>query len=209
MKLLALSALLLSSSTFALTLPEFKAQADAAKSTWAANHVGQTKVVTISGSADNCTYSTTSTQTVLKFESGKLIILAQDKFTPAATPECQALNYQAFEEKILFYQDLPGVVADLAYLDDPETQVSALTQNGTVVELVMTMSGVPVIAAYDLAQSGFQNLISTSSEGVTTTVAASPDLDVNALDLSNVLFCDNNDGDNSECSEGNFSDILF
>jgi len=211
MKFLILSSLLISASVFAqsLTLDDFKTLAQTHKASWTANHVGQTKVVSTTGVADNCTYTKTSTQSVLKFENGKLIILADDKFAPAASNECQTAGFTSYEEKILFYQDLPNPDADLAYLFDASTKVQSIEQTQNIVSMNLTMNEVPFMVKYDVSLSGLENLILIDGDGVKTAVASMADVDVTKFDLSNVLFCENNDGDNSECTQGNYSDILF
>jgi hypothetical protein len=35
------------------------------------------------------------------------------------------------------------------------------------------------------------------------------DIDISKVNLTNVLFCDDNDGDTSDCLQGDYSDILY
>jgi hypothetical protein len=59
----------------------------------------------------------------------------------------------------------------------------------------------------DLTKSFFKNTLYLEANGQKTVGEDHADINVNSIDLSKVLFCESRDSDN--CSEGDYSDILY
>lgn len=227
MKLLLLGSLLISAPTFAqqsLTLANLKQYMTTKKDTLESFRVGMTKqqITTASVELENaakCDYRITSTQSILKVEGDKLIILAKEQFAPAATPACQAAGYRAFEESVLYYEAKPSLAQDLADLDESASAIKQIVKAGDLVTLNLVITDTDpetnttfndnVTIKYDFSKSSFSNLILTQGNGYSISSQELADVNPASVDLRNVLFCDNNDEDRSDCMQGDFSDILF
>ncbi len=161
-----------------------------------------------------CNYVQTSTQTVLKIEGDKMIVLSDETFKPGSEAGC--VGSEEFSEKVLFFEDVPtlaGLEADLR-----ETQVQSIQMNGNMVNLsVMAMGtdeeGNPASEnlklLYNLGMPLFKIVSRIEGELYTTTMTNLPDMNLIGVDLTNVLFCPSADSQDEECAEGDFSDILF
>lgn len=165
---------------------------------------GISKTVVSEASVEDCSYTITSVQTILKVELEKIIVLADEKFKPTESAACTAAGFTAYQEKILFFTDRPTLAADLAAVD--EARATSITQVGNIITLVTSEA---VTLKYDLTKPSFRNLISVTASRYKETTTDSSDINPSSFDLSKVLFCDNNDGDISECVEGDYSDVLF
>lgn len=161
-----------------------------------------------------CNYVQTSTQSVLKIEGDKMIVLSDETFNPG--PEAGCLGSEAFSEKVLFFEDVP-TIAQLS-ADLRETQVLSINLNGNVASLnVNTTSfdedGNPATEnlklLYNLGLPLFKLVSRIDGEFFMTTMTDLPDTNLMAVDLTDVLFCPSADSQDEECAEGDFSDILF
>lgn len=163
-----------------------------------------------------CDYRQTAVQSVLKIEGEKMIVVSKENFRPVANKLCSEAGIEAFEESILFYEAKPTLAQDL--LDLNETDMKSASRAGEI--LSMTLSGILtnedgtttselMTVKYDLTKSSFKNLILTQTPTVKTETSDMADIDVNTVDLHDVVFCENNDGDKEDCVRGDFSDILF
>lgn len=165
-----------------------------------------------------CAYTQKSSQTVLKIMSDKMIIISQNTFTPAASDICTTAGYKAFEETILFTDAKPSIEKDLAELEALSESIESINISGELVTIKESFTTQDaegnnvteeVTLKTDLSKPIFKNLLSTEGEKFSTTLNDVADKDKNTFNLSDILFCQNNDGDNSECVRGNYSDILF
>ena len=156
----------------------------------------------------NCAYTRTSIQTVLKIEGPQMIVHAKESFTPAQSEGCVAAGYEAFEESMLFYEEVPNLENDLKDLDEA-TGVRSISRSGDIVTLVLSEDDVTFTYKYDFTKSSFKNLISTVSTGFSVVTQDMADIDVTSINLKEILFCENNDNEISNCVDGDFSDIFF
>lgn len=184
---------------------------------------GMSKKVTSLGSfvtesGEECSYTSTATQTILKIQNEKLIVLSMESFAPQSTTACINANTQAYEERILFYEEKPLLSSDLEALDKATPDLASLIRTGEIVTMKLNLKAVQedgttvtdlVTIQYDLSKPSFKNLVLNQGTGYSTTTTDITNIDPNSTDLSDVLFCENNDGDNGECVQGNYSDILF
>jgi hypothetical protein len=223
MKILVTTALLLSSSVTlaqSLTVPALKTLLTQNRATLERVNVGMSKRIVTTGSVlvegSTCQYTLTAEQSIVTIEGAKMIVFSRESFAPAASGACQAAGFQAFSENILFYDDKPTLEADLAELD--QAQVQSIVRNGNLVTLSVRGSttnpdgstGTENISiVYDLTKPSFKNLVSTTARDYRIAVTDLADQNVASFNLRNVLFCANNDGDYSDCVQGDFSDILF
>ena len=161
-----------------------------------------------------CNYVQTSTQTVLKIEGDKMIVLSDESFKPGSEAGCE--GSEEFSEKVLFFEDVPtlaGLEADLR-----QTLVQSIVVNGSIANLNVTVSGVDeegnpasesLKLLYNLSQPLFKIVSRIEGELYTTTMTDLPDANLMGVDLRDVLFCPSADAQDEECAEGDFSDILF
>ena len=107
---------------------------------------------------------------------------------------------------------------DLSDQDATAKKIKAISKAGEIVTMNVevsvedetgTATTEKVTIKYDLTKPSFKNMISSQSINYKTVIEDSADSDLSKVDLTKVSFCDNNDGDESECVEGDFSDILF
>jgi hypothetical protein len=161
-----------------------------------------------------CELTETSIQTVLKVEGSKIIVHSKENYTPAATPACAGFESQ--DVSVIFYEAKPSLVDDLADLDASASTIKAISKTGEIVTMNLqapvdqedgTQRIENVTVKYDLSKPTFKNLIYTQDSSQTVTGTDMADIDVYSIDLRKVLFCASADSDN--CSEGDFSDILF
>lgn len=225
MKFLLMGTLFLTSTTFAQTIDiaGLKKLMTSKKATLEQAHVGMTKKLTTTAKetlpAGVCDYTITSTQTILKFEGERMIVLAKENFAPAASAACQSAGYEAFEESIVFYEDKPSLDGSLKELDALAKDVKSISKAGEIVTLALQVSDTDpetgttysdnLSIKYDLSKPAFRNIILNQGQAHKIVGEDQPDTNLSTVNLTNVLFCDNNDGDSSECMQGDFSDILF
>ncbi len=215
MKTLILGTLLLSSTTsFAqsLDINGFKNLLSAKKATLERVNAGMTKKMVTTAAEGSCNYMQTSTQSVLKIETDKIIILSKEKFQPQNSEACRSAGHMtSSENSILYYEEKPSLENDLSDLDAAASGIKAISKAGELitVHLVDAVSSENVTVKYDLTKPSFKYLISSQSVSYKTTIEDVADIDLKTVDLRNVEFCDNNDGDKSECTLGDYSDILY
>lgn len=225
MKFLILSSLLISSTAFAQSIDVngFKTLLTQKKATLEKVNVGMSKkvVTTSKAEAENgevCEYTQTAVQTILRIEGAKMIVHSKEALTLVPSPACTALEFQNYEETVVFYQDKPSVAADIAVLDEAGSDIRSIIKSGELVTMKMEVSDTDeagnnfsdsLTFKYDLTKPSFKSLISTEGQAFKTLVQDQADVDVNKIDLRKVTFCANDDADSSDCVEGDFSDILF
>ncbi len=208
-------------SAQALTKAQFATLLQSKKTTLEAVNVGMSKSTVTTSSVvledgTKCAYTQTSLQSVLKIEAEKMIVLSRENFAPELSPLCAASGLQAFQENVIFYEPKPSLAADLEDLNASDVksinklgELVTMVVNGTITNADGTVASELVTVKYDLTKSSFKNLILSQSPKVTAQTTEVADIDVNLVDLTNVVFCANNDADNSDCVRGDFSDILF
>jgi hypothetical protein len=152
-----------------------------------------------------CEVSETAIQTVLKIEGSKIIVHSHEKYVPAATASCAGFESQTVS--VLFYENLPSLAADLADLDASANEIRSISKAGEIVTMNLVAEGQAVTVKYDLSKPTFKNLIYTQDAHHTMNSFDMSDIDVNSIDLKNVYFCESPDSEN--CSQGDFSDILY
>lgn len=213
---------LISSTSFAqsLDLSSLKQLMSARKDTLETVKVGMSKRLTTTGTQTldegDCEYTQISNQSILKIEEKKMVVLAKEKFTPADSPACEKAGYKSYEQSVLFYEERPSLAADLADLDASASSIKTISQSGNLVTMGLSVlmgeensQAQSITLQYDLSKPSFRNLILNQGSQYKTISEDLADIDVNSVDLRKVLFCSNNDGDNSDCVEGDYSDILF
>ncbi len=145
-----------------------------------------------------------------------MIVYSQESFRPEANPACTAAGMEAFQENVVFFEAKPTLAQDLKDLNDSDVktivragEVVTMTVNGVVTNADGTTGSEIVTVKYDLTKSSFKNLILSQSASLKVETAEAANVDVNTVNLTDVVFCENNDADNSDCTRGDFSDILF
>lgn len=163
-----------------------------------------------------CNYTQSSVQTILKLEGEKMIVYSQENFRPEANPACTAAGMETFQENVVFFEAKPTLAQDLKDLNDSDVktivragEIVTMTVNGVVTNADGTTASELVTVKYDLTKSSFKNLILSQSASTKVETAEAANVDVNTVNLTDVVFCENNDADNSDCTRGDFSDILF
>jgi hypothetical protein len=207
MKVILLATLFLSTGTFAQSLDvnSLKGLLTQRKAILEKVNQGMSKKVTTITKYPTelgpCEVTESALQTVLKIEGDKLIVHSKESYSPASTPACA--GFQAQTVGVVFYEDKPSLEKDLADLDESAAQVKSITKAGEIVTLTLT----DVTVKYDLTKPSFKNTVFLQDAGQTMTGTDNADVDVYSIDLKNVLFCSSADSD--ECSQGDWSDILF
>lgn len=152
-----------------------------------------------------CAVTETTVQTVLRVEGEKIIVHSKEKYVPAQTEACEGFESQ--EVAVIFYEAKPSLALDLADLDEVAKDIKSLSRSEDIVTMLLSVEGESVTVKYDLSKPSFKNLIYTQDSAQTLTGSDHADVDVNSFDLRKVLFCESAESQN--CSEGDFSDILF
>jgi hypothetical protein len=222
MKMLLLGSLLLGTTTsFAqsMNVNELKNLFTAKKAILERVNAGMTKKIITTSSEGACGLMTTATQIILKIDGAKMFILSKEKLQPQNTPACRTAGYTtSAESNIVYVEDKPSLDNDLSDLDATASSIKVISKAGEIVTMNVevsvedesgTANTEKVTIKYDLTKPSFKNMISSQSINYKTVIEDSADSDLSKVDLTKVSFCDNNDGDESECVEGDFSDILF
>ena len=225
MKLLALSALFLSTAAFSqnMTAIGLKNLMTQRQAVLEAVHAGMSKklVHTSKMAVDGgeCAFRLTTTQTILKVDGEKMLIFSREKFQPAATAICAAAQVTSIEDLVIFFESKPSLAQDLADLDASISSIKSILKTGEIVALEMSVEvsaeeegGVAtkedLTVKYDLSKSSFRNTILTKGADFSTVGEDIADVSPKTVDLKKVLFCENSDGDNSDCVEGDYSGLL-
>ncbi|WP_408097567.1 hypothetical protein ACJVC5_01270 [Peredibacter sp. HCB2-198] len=220
MKFLILSSLLVSTSAFAqsIDVKAFKTLLTQKQAILEKATPGMSKKVVTTAKVEDCQYSQTAIQTILRIEGEKMIVHSKESLTLVPSSACINAGYENYEETVVFYVARPTLSADLEALDASAASIKSLVKAGEQVTMQMDVKetdedGNTSIEAltfkYDLTRPSFSNLILTEGEGFKTVVTDEKDVDLNTVDLRNVTFCANDDEDSSDCVQGDFSDILF
>ena len=224
MKTLATLALFISSTAFAqnMTAVGLKNLMTQRQAVLESVNAGMTKKLVhtskLAVEGGECAYRLTSTQTILKIEADKMLIFSREKFQPAATAICANAQMTPNEDLVLYYDAKPSLATDLADLDASIPSITSIVKAGEIITLNMTVDvpaetegGVAtkenLVVKYDLTKSSFRNTILTQGSDFSTTGEDLADIDPRSVDLKKVLFCENSDGDNSECVEGDYSGL--
>jgi hypothetical protein len=224
MKAMIVGILALGTSTaFAqnLTKAQLAAVLQSKKAILEAVNVGMTKSMTTTSFATledgtKCDYTMSAVQSVLKVDGDRIIVLSQENFRPVPIPACVAGGMQAFQESVVFFEPKPTLAQDLQDLNESDVrsiirvgEMITMSVNGVITNEDGTPTNELVTVKYDLSKSSFKNLVFSQTASVKVETADAPDIDVSTVNLTDVVFCENNDGDNSDCTRGDFSDILF
>lgn len=213
MKFFILSSLLLTTTTsFAqsLDINALKQLFQTRQASLERVNAGMTKKITTTSKEGACGIMTTSIQSILKIDGDKVIILSKEKFQPQNTEACRTAGFpNSSESSILYYEAKPSVSNDIEDLDATASDIKAINKAGEIVTLNLEVESEKITIKYDLTKPSFKNMISSQSINYKTVIEDMADIDLTKVDLKNVEFCDNNDGDNSECTQGDYSDILY
>ncbi len=218
MKLFTLAFLFASSSTFAqaIELSDLETIMNTQKLVLESVSVGMTKSIVSTGSIDvdgaECKFTQTQLQSIMRIDGQKMIVFSKESFVPEASTACTAGEFTSYKENVLFNQDKPTVLKNISSLDAMD--IVSIAKNGNLISMVVNDkidddSTEKVSLKYDLSKSLFRFEISTEGSNYLVNTADSANIDVNTVDLTDVLFCDNKDSDKKDCMRGNFSDILF
>lgn len=214
------SLLLVSTTSFAQSLDvnALKNLFSSRQATLERVNAGMTKKIITTAKEGECGFMNTSTQSVIKIEGAKVIILSKEKFQPQNTEACRTAGYvSSSENSVLYYEEKPSLQNDLKDLDASASSIKAINKAGEIVTLNLAVesdndgvrSTENITVKYDLTKPSFKNMISSQSINYKTVIEDMADIDLTKVDLKNVSFCENNDGEISECVEGDYSDILF
>lgn len=211
MKFLIVTSLLFSTSLFAQTidLKGVKTLMTQRQATLEKVYPGMAKqIVTLTKyptEVGPCVVTETSLQTVLKVEGDKIIVHAKEKYVPASTEACE--GFEAQDVAVVFYQDRPSLALDMADLDEAASSIKGFVKNGDIITMMINAENESVTVKYDFSKPSFKNLIFTQDSAQTITGTDVSDVNLSTIDLSHVLFCESAESQN--CTEGDFSDILF
>lgn len=212
MKTLIIGSLLFSTASFAqnIDINALKSLMTARKATLEKVNAGMSKKSIATAKEGECGYMITSLQSVLKIEGDKIIVLAKEKFSPQNSAPCRAAGYTAStESSIVYFVPKPSLVGDFAALDEMSSSIKSIVRAGEAVTLTLATATDSVAMKYDLTKPSFKNLVLEQGLTYKTVTEDVADIDLKTVNLTNVLMCDDNDGDNSECVQGDFSDILY
>ena len=225
MKSFFFSSLLISTSAIAQSIDTsaLKSLLTSRKASLERVNPGMTKkVITTSKlklASGDCGYMLTSIQSVLKIETDKMIVFSKEKFSPQNSPACRAAGLNAStEESILFYNDKPTLSKELAELDLASNEIKSIFKNNELITLNLITESVDdsgasvsdnISITHDLTKPSFKKMVISQGMNFKTVTEDLADIDLKTVNLTKVLFCDDNDGDNSDCSEGDYSDILY
>ncbi len=182
---------------------------------------GMSKVVVTTSSVTledgaKCEFRQTAVESILKIEGEKMIVLSQQTFQPRMSEACTLAGIEAFEESVLFYEAKPSVAQDIQDLNESDMKSAAkmgeiltMSVNGTITNEDGTSTTQLLTIKYDLTRSSFKNMIFNQSSEFKIETTDMADIDVATVDLTDVVFCENNDGVTEDCVRGDFSDILF
>lgn len=221
MKALLISSLLIASSGFAQTNLDI----NGLKTLWTQRKAvlekinpGMTKKMTsitrIPTELGPCDMTETAVQTVLKIEGTKMIVHSKESYVPSMTPACAGFETQNIG--VLFYEEKPSLDLDLADLNETASQIKSIQKIGDIIHMVLnapvtredgSSSTEMVTVKYDLTKPSFKNTIFVQSPSSIMNGEDMADIDVYSIDLKNVLFCESAESD--QCSQGDWSDILF
>lgn len=222
MKMLLTGILALSASaTYAqsLTKDQLASLLTERKATLEAVNAGMSKKVVTTGvfsPGENvtCDYTQVAVQSVLKIEGDKIIVLSEEEFYPGNGLGCQGVEKST--QKVLFFDDKPSLADDLADLQASDVQsisragdVVTMVVNGTVTEEDGTEGTQSVTVKYDLTKPSFKNVLSTETKDLKSVTSEVGEKDLKTVDLKNVTFCPAADSPEEDCTQGDYSDILF
>ncbi len=204
-----------------LTKAEIATLLQGRKATLEAVNPGMSKIAVTTSAVvlpdgTKCDFRQTAVQSILKIEAEKMIVLSKETFRPAVSAACTAAGVEAFEESILFYAAKPTLAQDLKDLEASDVKSASrigeaitMTISGTLTNDDGTTRTELMTIKYDLAKSSFKNIILSQSPSLKTETSDMADIDVAMVNLTDVVFCENNDGGKEDCVRGDFSDILF
>lgn len=208
MKVLLLATLFISTGSFAQTmdlkaLKAFMTQKQAVLETvYPGMSKRLTTVVKYETELGPCEVTETANQTVLSIEGERIIVYSNETYKPAATAACDGFETQT--SKVLFYEDKPALSRELSELDESASLIQSISRAGNIVTLALKDA---VTIQYDFSKPIFKNTLLIQDTQSTMTGTDLPDVDVNTIDLTKVLFCESADSD--YCIEGDWSDVLY
>lgn len=156
-----------------------------------------------------CNFKQVVDQSVLKVQDDRMLVYSLQKFMPANTPDCLQNGYRPFAEKLLFYDVKPTIAMEIEELELAKTEITSITRSGNQVSIVVNDEEGSITSNYDINLPLFKNLVSMKSSYLTITGEHLPNVNPSSIDLTKVLFCDMEEGEASDCVEGDYSDFLF
>jgi hypothetical protein len=218
MKIFTLAFLFASSSTFAqaIELSDIESLMTSQQTVLENVSVGMTKNIVSTGTIDvngaDCKFTQTQLQSIMRIDGAKMIVFSQESFVPESSTACTAGEFKAYKENVLFNENKPTLSASVSALN--ALDIVSIAQSGNLVSILINdkigeNKSEQVTLKYDLSKSTFRNELSTSGSNYEVTTSDSANIDVNAVDLSDVLFCASKESNKNDCMRGNFSDILF
>src|SRR5687768_6779167 len=214
MKALMIASVLVTSSAFAqnIDLAALKGLMTARQAGLESVAAGMSKRLTTLSAIElengqKCGFKQVADQTVLKVQADKVLVYSRQRFMPANSPSCLSNGYRPFEEKVLFYEDRPSVETEIA--DMEKAGVSSVQRTGERITVITRAEEGDTIFEYDLLRPLFKNMLSTTVPGLSITGSELADISPARIDLTKVQFCEMEDGEVSDCVEGDYSDILF
>src|SRR5690606_19238942 len=106
-----------------------------------------------------------------------------------------------------FYDSKPSVDSEIVELQAAQGLTLTLSEN--ILNIKVNEDEGETVFLYDLSKPLFKNLVSTKAENLIITGEELPDVRPESVDLTQVLFCEMEDGEASDCVEGDYSDFLF
>jgi hypothetical protein len=219
MKTLIIASLLLSTSAFAqnIDISTLKGLMTARKLTLEKINVGMSKKITSLNVAayddvPGCKFKQVSTQSVLKIEAQKVLVLAKNKNFPANTAACRDAGFSKPEDETgsIFYISKPSLDEDLKDLDAMAASIRSISRAGEIVSMEVFTEGLNVTIKYDLTKPSFKNMILSQDADSKTITEEVADIDISKVNLTKVSFCGIDEEGTFECTpEGDYSDILF
>ncbi len=219
MKKLIISSMLISTSAFAQTMDinALKGLMTSRKATLEKFYVGMSKKITdlnvvAYDDVPGCKFKQVSTQSVLKIEAQRALVLAKNKNFPANTAACRDAGFSRPEDETgsIFFISRPSLEEDLRDLDAMAASIRTIYRAGEIVTMEVFTEGRNVTIKYDLTKPSFKNMILGQDAESRTTTEDVADIDITKVDLTKVFFCGVDEEGNHECTaEGDYSDILF
>jgi hypothetical protein len=219
MKKLIIVFLLSNTSVFAQTMDinALKALMTTRKATLEKFNVGMSKKITSLNvvaydDVPGCKFKQVSTQSVLKIEAKRALVLAKNRNFPANTPACRDAGFSKPENETgsIFYISKPSLEEDLKDLDAMAASIRTISRAGEIVTMEVFTESLNVTIKYDLTKPSFKNMILSQDAESRTITEEVADIDISKVDLTKVSFCGVDEEGNSECTpEADYSDILF
>lgn len=211
MKTLIIGSLLFSTASFAQSIDvnALKSLMTARQATLEKVNAGMSKKVITTAKDIDCNYMTNSILSVLKIDGDKIIIYKKTRFSPQNSAACRAAGYTAgYDENIVFFADKPTLAKNLSDLDASAVNIKGIGRAGELINMTMDKGGEIIAFKYDLTKPFFKNLMSAQGSEFKTVTDDIADIDVKTVNLKEVLLCDEEFSEATDCTMADMSDIL-